>query len=49
MTKLQAEPFLLSQNSIVQARTQASNSNDWGEASEMNVDGGIISVIPDQM
>jgi hypothetical protein len=28
---------------------QARNTNDWGEISEMNIEGGIISIVPFKM
>lgn len=37
------------QNDLVQVRVKARNTNDWGDLSEMNLEGGRIQTIPKQM
>jgi len=44
MDLLRKSPYLLVQGDIVKVRVQARNTNDWGEISEMNTEGAIISV-----
>ena len=41
------EPFNLAYNDLVQVRAQATNTNDWGDLSETNIDGARIQTKPE--
>ena len=42
-------PFNLAYNDLVQVRVQATNTNDWSDLSETNIDGARIQTRPEQM
>jgi hypothetical protein len=41
------EPFNLQYNDLVQVRAQATNTNDYGDLSETNLDGARIQTKPE--
>jgi len=46
MVTLRADPFDMVYNQLVQARVQATNTNDWGDLSEANIEGARIQTEP---